>query len=319
MFTANKQYHSQRVHTTKGVEIGSMLKVTADGEDELPPGETPGASRSASRRNSGELPQVDGEPFADAWVDRGVTERQLDKSKGKHGEEQADGHWVSGMDPSPSRPAANHARFSSFRNSAHSAQSDSSHHMFSLHQSQSNIPEGRVDETGQHGDAAMASSTAATKQDSMETSNPAEPSRRGASDDEPQDTHEKAQQRWSNLRSRVLPGKNAAGGGSGSGNKVTALSHTAIASLPVTTELLAGQLPVMILKTWMDRDDEGNRAVPVLLGNLRFRVGDSVGLRPGRQTGKEMFKVECEYGDGIVKWVSRVSFGGEGGLKLTAR
>ena len=73
--------------------------------------------------------------------------------------------------------------------------------------------------------------------------------------------------------------------------------------MPVTTELLAGQLPVMILKTWMDRDDEGHRAVPVLLGNLRFRVGDSVGLGAGRETGKEMFKVECEYGDGVVKWV----------------
>lgn len=81
------------------------------------------------------------------------------------------------------------------------------------------------------------------------------------------------------------------------------MSHTAIGAMPVTTELLAGQLPVMILKTWMDRDDEGHRAVPVLLGNLRFRVGDSVGLGAGRETGKEMFKVECEYGDGVVKWV----------------
>ena len=81
------------------------------------------------------------------------------------------------------------------------------------------------------------------------------------------------------------------------------MSHTAIGSVPVTTELLSGQLPVMMLKTWLDRDDEGRRAVPVLLGNLRFRVGDSVGLRAGRETGKEMFKVECEYGDGVVKWV----------------
>jgi len=68
---------------------------------------------------------------------------------------------------------------------------------------------------------------------------------------------------------------------------------------------MAGQLPVMMLKTWLDRDEDGNRAVPVLLGNMRFRVGDSVGLRVGRdETGKEMFKVECEYGDGAVKWVS---------------
>ena len=84
---------------------------------------------------------------------------------------------------------------------------------------------------------------------------------------------------------------------------VSALSNTAVASVPVTTELFAGQLPVMMLKTWIDRDEQGVRAVPVLLGNLRFRVGDSVGLRVGRETGKEMFKVECEYGDGAVKWV----------------
>jgi phospholipase D1/2 len=83
------------------------------------------------------------------------------------------------------------------------------------------------------------------------------------------------------------------------------MSKTAIASLPVTTELMAGQLPVMMLKTWLDRDEHGNRAVPVLLGNMRFRVGDSVGIRAGKEhTGKEMFKMECEYGDGAVKWVS---------------
>ena len=63
----------------------------------------------------------------------------------------------------------------------------------------------------------------------------------------------------------------------------------------------------MMLKTWLDRDEDGNKAVPVLIGNLRFRVGDSVGSRVGRETGKEMFKLECEYGDGIVKWVGTVS------------
>jgi phospholipase D1/2 len=37
-------------------------------------------------------------------------------------------------------------------------------------------------------------------------------------------------------------------------------------------------------------------------------VGDSVGVKAGRQTGKEMFKLECEYGDGAVKWVSKNRF-----------
>jgi phospholipase D1/2 len=82
------------------------------------------------------------------------------------------------------------------------------------------------------------------------------------------------------------------------------MAPSAVAALPVTTELMAGQLPVMIMKTWLDRDEDGNRAVPVILGSLRFRVGDSVGLKAdGGQTGKEMFKLECEYGDGAVKWV----------------
>jgi len=118
---------------------------------------------------------------------------------------------------------------------------------------------------------------------------------------------EVAHRKWSNLRARVLPHRNQTGSGpSPPKNKVTALAPTAIASVPITTELLAGQLPVLILKTWLDRDENGNRAVPVLLGYLRFRVGDSVGLRVGRETGKEMFKMECEYGDGVVKWVSRL-------------
>lgn len=72
----------------------------------------------------------------------------------------------------------------------------------------------------------------------------------------------------------------------------------------MTNEMLAGQLPVMILKTWLDRDEEGHRAVPVLLGNLRFRIGDSVAVRTGgRNTGRELYKIECEYGDGAIKWV----------------
>lgn len=106
-----------------------------------------------------------------------------------------------------------------------------------------------------------------------------------------------------------MPSRSSFGGnpnGPTSG-KVSALAPTVITSVPVTTELFAGQLPVMILKTWIDRDEDGRKAVPVLLGNLRFRVGDSVGLRQGKEaTGKEMFKVECEYGDGAVKWVRSI-------------
>lgn len=77
------------------------------------------------------------------------------------------------------------------------------------------------------------------------------------------------------------------------------------AQLPLTNELMAGQLPVMILKTWMDRDEVGHKAVPILLGSLRFRVGDSANLggKNSKQAGREIFRIECEYGDGAVKWV----------------
>jgi phospholipase D1/2 len=43
------------------------------------------------------------------------------------------------------------------------------------------------------------------------------------------------------------------------------------------------------------------------LGSLKFRVGDSAGFggnKDGQQTGREVFRIECEYGDGAVKWVS---------------
>nr|XP_019045930.1 phospholipase D [Kwoniella bestiolae CBS 10118]OCF24860.1 phospholipase D [Kwoniella bestiolae CBS 10118] len=125
-----------------------------------------------------------------------------------------------------------------------------------------------------------------------------------AGDEDGEETSHEASRRWSMIRNRVIPSKSTTGQSSVPGpGKVSALAPTVIASIPVTTELFAGQLPVMIMKTWLDRDEDGHRAVPVLLGNLRFRVGDSVGLRPGGETGKEMFKLECEYGDGAVKWV----------------
>ena len=117
---------------------------------------------------------------------------------------------------------------------------------------------------------------------------------------------EHAHQGWSLLRNKVLPKATEGGTAPGPG-KVSAMNSSTITAVPITTELLAGQLPVMMLKTWLDRDEDGRKAVPVLLGNMRFRVGDSVGLREGNASGREMFKVECEYGDGAVRWVSSTS------------
>jgi phospholipase D1/2 len=115
------------------------------------------------------------------------------------------------------------------------------------------------------------------------------------------EAHKTAQKHWDLLRDRALPGRSGTGPAPGT---VGALSKTAVNNIPITTEMLSAQLPVMMLKTWLDRDEDGNRAVPVLLHNLRFVIGESVGVRQGQQTGKEMFKISCEYGDGVVKWVS---------------
>lgn len=109
--------------------------------------------------------------------------------------------------------------------------------------------------------------------------------------EEPETT---GQKKWAVLRQKLLHRQTNA-----------PIPHANPAIIPVTSELLAGQLPVMILKTWLDRDESGRRAVPVLLGNLRFRVGDSAGMSDGQEehSGREVFRIECEYGDGAVKWV----------------
>nr|XP_031859677.1 uncharacterized protein CI109_004952 [Kwoniella shandongensis]KAA5526749.1 hypothetical protein CI109_004952 [Kwoniella shandongensis] len=232
-------YHQQRESTVDGVKRGPILKVTADGEGEYPPGETPHGSRQHSTfsasRSSNDLEEYErgmGDTLGEGTWRSAMTMKQSSSSQSK------------------SRQKVN--RFSSFRD-----------------------------------DRAGGGETGESE---AEESTPGTPT-------------EAAQKRWSMLRSRVLPSSKANGPHAPGPGKVSALAPTAIASVPVTTELFAGLLPVMMMKTWLDRDEDGHRAVPVLLGNLRFRVGDSVGIRQGRETGKEMFKLECEYGDGAVKWV----------------
>ncbi|ODN95881.1 phospholipase D [Cryptococcus wingfieldii CBS 7118] len=232
-------YHEEREPTVDGIHHGPILKVTSDGEAELPPGQTPQASRRPSASQEY----------------RSTSSNDLHAYENGMGNTISDGTWRNALQSSRQKkkgktPAS--SRFSSFR--------------------EDGITTGESDAEGNHGD--------------------------NEAPDTPTDA---AQKRWSMLRHRVLPSKTSVNGPTP--NKVSALAPTVIASVPVTTELFAGQLPVMILKTWIDRDENGKKAVPVLLGNLRFRVGDSVGLKQGKATGKEMFKVECEYGDGAVKWV----------------
>lgn len=111
------------------------------------------------------------------------------------------------------------------------------------------------------------------------------------------DAHNKdtvGQKKWAVLRQKLLQR-----------NPVGPKEYTP-RQIPLTTELLAGQLPVLIMKTWLDRDEHGHRAVPILLGDLKFRVGDSAGIGSHAEpaaSGREVFRIECQYGDGAVKWV----------------
>ncbi|WVN88729.1 uncharacterized protein L203_103942 [Cryptococcus depauperatus CBS 7841] len=117
-------------------------------------------------------------------------------------------------------------------------------------------------------------------------------------DEEPKQVAEDATlSKWSTLRSRVTPLS------IGALNPNLTRASITNSSLPVTSALFAGQLPVMILKTWLDRDEYGRKAVPVLLSNLKIKIDDSIGFLPEEHPSKEMYKIECEYGDGAVKWV----------------
>ncbi|WWC88903.1 uncharacterized protein L201_003818 [Kwoniella dendrophila CBS 6074] len=266
-------YHQRREPTVEGVKLGPILKVTADGEGEYPPGETPQPSRQVSREtpiNSRQSSperkhlQPSSRPISYARssndlesYERGMSDT-LEEGTWRNAMSQRESHHSD--DHKKSKRKSINTRFSSFRD-IHQISNDG----------------GEDDHNGDGGEG-------------------------GNSPDTP--TTENAQKKWAMLRNRVIPSKSSNSNSvAPTPGKVSALAPTVIASIPVTTELFAGQLPVMIMKTWLDRDEDGHRAVPVLLGNLRFRVGDSVGLRPGGETGKEMFKLECEYGDGAVKWV----------------
>lgn len=259
------QYHQVRDDTEQGLKKGAILKVSADGEQELPPGETPQPSRSDSE-----------EYFPTKHQQKAGGNAHFSAEEAGHDHKKTNGplgnKWRTAMDPGSSQARKPQARWSSFRNDRQESAGPSERRRRSVSQSET-VREDGEDEREE------------------ETAQP----------EAQQGTHKG----WSVLRSRVLPGRQSTGTGPTPGvGKVTAFAATSVASVPITTELLAAQLPVMILKTWLDRDEHGNRAVPVLLGNLRFRVGDSVGLTAGGLSGKEMFKLECEYGDGAVKWVS---------------
>ncbi|KAI9061357.1 phospholipase D [Trametes sanguinea] len=68
----------------------------------------------------------------------------------------------------------------------------------------------------------------------------------------------------------------------------------------ITDELITGGLATLMLRLWFERDDRGHRRVPALFHRLRIRVSDSLHPLHGN---KAVFRIECEYANGTVRWV----------------
>ena len=71
-------------------------------------------------------------------------------------------------------------------------------------------------------------------------------------------------------------------------------------SVNITDELIAGGLSALVLRLWFERDERDHRRVPILFHRLRIRVSDSLHPLHGN---KAVFRIECEYANGAVRWV----------------
>jgi hypothetical protein len=55
-----------------------------------------------------------------------------------------------------------------------------------------------------------------------------------------------------------------------------------------------------MLRMWFERDEKDHRRIPALFHRLRIRVADSLNPLDGQ---KSVFRIECEYANGGVRWV----------------
>lgn len=72
------------------------------------------------------------------------------------------------------------------------------------------------------------------------------------------------------------------------------------ANVNITDELISGGLATLMMRLWVERDEKGHRRVPALFHRLRIRVSDSLHPMHGN---KAVFRIECEYANGAVRWV----------------
>lgn len=99
-----------------------------------------------------------------------------------------------------------------------------------------------------------------------------------------------AQTRWAQLKKKVRDSQKV---------KQDQQKSSAF-GIDLAKELQTGILPVFLLKMAVERDEAKRRRIPILLNHLRLRVTDSV--NPMHNT-HAVFRIELEYGDGLVKWV----------------
>ncbi|OBZ68836.1 hypothetical protein A0H81_11089 [Grifola frondosa] len=85
-------------------------------------------------------------------------------------------------------------------------------------------------------------------------------------------------------------------------NRPSAPPHPAVTPLSVniTDELITGGLATLMIRLWIERDEKGHRRVPVLFHRLKIRISDSLHPMHGN---KAVFRIECEYANGAVRWV----------------
>ncbi|GAA5869931.1 hypothetical protein JCM3774_000531 [Rhodotorula dairenensis] len=100
---------------------------------------------------------------------------------------------------------------------------------------------------------------------------------------------------WSAVRNKLL------NEGRGAGKKRKEKQGASLTGHQLVAELATGALPLAIVKMGtMDRDDKGDKRIPVLMNYLKLKVTDSIYPLHDKHA---VFRIELEYGDSAVKWV----------------
>ncbi len=102
--------------------------------------------------------------------------------------------------------------------------------------------------------------------------------------------HTPASIHWSALRRRLSQARQA---------KQQQQQKMTVGGPDLMQELQSGILPVLMLKMSVERDEQKNRRIPVLLNHLKLKITDSV----NPISSHAVFRIELEYGDGLIKWV----------------